>query len=366
MGRYLADLGLSGKELFDATGNMFDKDALLVRVGCPIKRWVSGEPVPIGDAPTPTQVGIEFEALRVSSTAMGVRPRFAPVPCDMPHLLEEMEGWDFREEARQRDTREILTRPALLHGSGRGAQGRDRAAVARPGARARVGPSSSGGADGGHDLAGALGIGGVRPPRRGAAGGPARLGLGNYCVMDSFAQVLDGVPRACIDPGAERRAEEATGEVRRFCRVEGAGIVPTAAAWIWAFAERYAPGDPRPILVELGTAGRGGEGAGGHSAQVIVFASDGHWNGTVCAIASDGSHTVPLLWCGPDGSMAPSLRAGRNLLPGVSCWAIQELNAPARFAVDHLLRPFRGESRGEARDCDGSCRVRPASRITAL
>ena len=84
MGRYLADLRLSEKELFDATGNMFDKDALLVRVGCPIKRWVSGEPVPTRDAPTPTQVGIEYEALRDSSTAAGARPRFALVPADMP------------------------------------------------------------------------------------------------------------------------------------------------------------------------------------------------------------------------------------------------------------------------------------------
>ena len=42
MGQYLSDLGLTEKELFDATGNMFD----LVRLGCPIKRWVSGEPVP--------------------------------------------------------------------------------------------------------------------------------------------------------------------------------------------------------------------------------------------------------------------------------------------------------------------------------
>ena len=130
--------------------------------------------------------------------------------------------------------------------------------------------------------------------------------------------------------------------------------MPLVAAWIWAVAERYAPGDPRPIPVELGTAGCGGRGAGGHSTQCIVFASDGPWDGTVCAVASDGSHTVPLLWCGPDGSMAPNLRTGRNLLPGVSCWAIQELNAPARFAVDHLLRPFRGDSRGETRECDGS------------
>ena len=195
---------------------------------------------------------------------------------------------------------------------------------------------------------------GVSLPRRGAAGGSARIGQGSYCVMDSLAQVLDGAPRACIDPGAERRAEEATREVRRLCRIEGAGIVPTVAAWIWAVAERYAPGDARPILVELGTVGTGVGGTDDRSTQVIVFASDGPWDGTVCAVASDGSHTVPLLWRGPDGSMAPNLRTGRSSLSGVSCWAIQELNASTRFAVEHLLRPFRGYSRGEGRVRDGS------------
>ena len=134
----------------------------------------------------------------------------------MPDLLRDMEGWDLREEARHRGTREMSTRPTHLNGSGREAQGRDRTAGARPGARTRAGPAGGDGPDVGHDLAGALGIGGVRPPRRGAAGGPARLGQGNYCVMDSLAQVLDGAPRACIDPGAERRAEEATGEVRKL------------------------------------------------------------------------------------------------------------------------------------------------------
>ena len=71
MGRYLADLGLSEKELFDATGNMFDKDALLVRIGCPVKKWVNGEPVPARDAPSPTQTGAGYEALRESSAGSG-------------------------------------------------------------------------------------------------------------------------------------------------------------------------------------------------------------------------------------------------------------------------------------------------------
>ena len=313
MGRYLADLGLSEKELFDATGNMFDKDALLVRIGCPVKKWVNGEPVPARDAPSPTQTGAGYEALRESSAGAGVGTRPAPVPSDMPNLLKEMEGWDLRGEAEYRGTAGAIARPAPPSGSARGSQRRDRGVTTRPGPRTRAGSSGGGGSDDGYDLAGALGIGGVRPPRRGAAGGPARLGVGNYCVMDSFAQVLDGAPRACVDPGAERRAEGATGEVRRLCGIEGAGIVPTAAAWIWAVAERYAPGAARPILVELGTAGRGGDGARGHSSQVVVFASDGPWDGTVCAVASDGSHTVPLLWCGTDGSMAPNSTYGEEL-----------------------------------------------------
>ena len=172
--------------------------------------------------------------------------------------------------------------------------------------------------------------------------------------MASLAQVLDGAPRACTDPRAERGAEEATGEIRRLCKIDSAGIVPTVAAWTWAIAERYAPGDPRPILVELGTAGTRDGDTGDRSTQIIVFASDGPWDGTVCAVASDGSHTVPLPWQRPDGSMTPSLRTGRGALPGDSCWAIQELTASTNFAVEHLLRPFRGDSRGEGRTGDGS------------
>ena len=133
--------------MFDATGNMFDKDALFVRVGCPIKRWVSGE-----------QVGVEYGALRGSSTAAGVKPRFAPVPADTPDLLSEMEGWDLREDARYRGIREVPARPAHLRGSGRGAHGRDRTAVARSGTRTRAGSAGGTGPDVGHDFAGALGI----------------------------------------------------------------------------------------------------------------------------------------------------------------------------------------------------------------
>ena len=232
MGQYLMSLGLSGKELFDATGNMFDKDALLVRIGCPIKRWVSGEPMRSCANPTPTQIGIEYGALRDSSTAEGAKPRYAPVQADMPGLLDEMEGWNLCEDAKYRGGPGVPARSVHPRNDGRGAHGRGRAAGGRSGARARAGPAGGLGPNIGRDLVGLLGIAGLDPPHRGAVGGLARVGQGNYCVMDSLAQVLDGAPKACTEPRAERKAEEATGEIRMLCRIAGAGIVPTVATWI--------------------------------------------------------------------------------------------------------------------------------------
>eukprot|EP00972_Heterocapsa_arctica_P063133 9314126-Heterocapsa_arctica.AAC.1 len=42
MSEYLNGMGLSTRDLYDATGNMFDKDAILARVACPISRWLAG------------------------------------------------------------------------------------------------------------------------------------------------------------------------------------------------------------------------------------------------------------------------------------------------------------------------------------
>eukprot|EP00972_Heterocapsa_arctica_P058941 8685350-Heterocapsa_arctica.AAC.1 len=42
MSRYLESLGLSEKELFDATGNMFDPDSLLARIACLLQSWLIG------------------------------------------------------------------------------------------------------------------------------------------------------------------------------------------------------------------------------------------------------------------------------------------------------------------------------------
>ena len=345
MGQYLMSLGLSEKELFDATGNVFDKDALRTRanrvphqeMGQRRADAVTSQPYPYPDKDRVWGAARFVHSRRCET-------RFAPVPADMPGLLGDMESWNLCEDAKYRGGPGAPVLSVHPSSGGRGTHGRGRITSGRGGTRARAGPAGGLGPDIGRDLAGLLGVPGVDPLHRGAAGGPARVGRGNYVLRHELrAQVLDGAPRACTDPRAEGRAEEATEEIRRQCRIEGAGIVPSVAAWIWAIAERYAPGDPRPILVELGTAGTRDADTGERSTQVIVFASDGPWDGTLCAVASDGSHTVPLLWHRPDGSMAPSLRTGRRTtLPGTSCWAVQRLTASTRFAVEHLLRPFRG------------------------
>ena len=174
--------------------------------------------------------------------------------------------------------------------------------------------------------------------------------------MDSFAQVFDGAPRACTDPRAEGKAEEATNEIRRLCRIEGAGIVPTVEAWIWAIAVPCAPGELRPILVEVGTAGAPDADTGERATKVIVFASDGPWDGTLCAVAFDGGHTLPLLWRRPDGSMTPS--SAREGLPssGLPAGRCRSLPPPrgSRSNTFCVLSEVATGNRGEGQAGNGS------------
>eukprot|EP00972_Heterocapsa_arctica_P015822 2331533-Heterocapsa_arctica.AAC.1 len=46
MAPYLTSLELGSRGLFDATGNMFDPDALLARIACPLSKWLNGEHAP--------------------------------------------------------------------------------------------------------------------------------------------------------------------------------------------------------------------------------------------------------------------------------------------------------------------------------
>ena len=43
MGGYLNDLGLSEQEMYDAQGNSFDPQALLVRMQAGLRQWARGE-----------------------------------------------------------------------------------------------------------------------------------------------------------------------------------------------------------------------------------------------------------------------------------------------------------------------------------
>ena len=65
MRSYLTSLGLTDQQLFDAQGNVFDKDALLTRIGCPIARWLEkGASLPPPTSPHPSTIRELYETLR--------------------------------------------------------------------------------------------------------------------------------------------------------------------------------------------------------------------------------------------------------------------------------------------------------------
>jgi hypothetical protein len=87
MGKYLTDMTkagwLSEKDLFDATGNMFDKDALLSRIGDVVLDWISGSNIVQRHSFLhPTFIAEAYAALRSPIAAM-----FSDVPSS--HLPNE-------------------------------------------------------------------------------------------------------------------------------------------------------------------------------------------------------------------------------------------------------------------------------------
>eukprot|EP00972_Heterocapsa_arctica_P089715 13232815-Heterocapsa_arctica.AAC.1 len=71
MGEYLLAMRLSTRALYDATGNMFDKDAILARTACPVSRWLSGCDFPPLHAVHPSVLANIYAELSTRVAATG-------------------------------------------------------------------------------------------------------------------------------------------------------------------------------------------------------------------------------------------------------------------------------------------------------
>eukprot|EP00972_Heterocapsa_arctica_P019903 2936604-Heterocapsa_arctica.AAC.1 len=94
MASYLETLGLSEKELFDATGNMFDPDSILARIACPLQSWLIGGHSATAAPANPAAACAIYNRLKALVTANGFMPCNSPTPRGMEHIFASILGWD--------------------------------------------------------------------------------------------------------------------------------------------------------------------------------------------------------------------------------------------------------------------------------
>ena len=91
MGGYLEGLGLTERQLFDATGNIFDKDAVKVRARCGVECWIQGR-LERHSYPSWESIRTQYHAIKEWVKGQGIIPPETPYPCDLASILRGEPG----------------------------------------------------------------------------------------------------------------------------------------------------------------------------------------------------------------------------------------------------------------------------------
>ena len=83
MGAYLAALGLSEQEMYDAQGNSFDPHAIVMRLRDGIRQWAAGGPVGRHQYPSMDAVAGAFEDVKRYVSDRGLGGCTRPFPHDL-------------------------------------------------------------------------------------------------------------------------------------------------------------------------------------------------------------------------------------------------------------------------------------------
>jgi hypothetical protein len=94
MAPYLTSLNLTERDLFDATGNMFDPDALLARIACPLDSWLRGGTSPPAEPTNPAALLAIYSRLKNRVTEDGFVPCQSPAPQGMEHIFSSICSWN--------------------------------------------------------------------------------------------------------------------------------------------------------------------------------------------------------------------------------------------------------------------------------
>jgi hypothetical protein len=361
MGPYLISFGLSPRDLFDATGNMFDPDALLARIACPLDAWIRGGSIAPATPTNPAALTAIYERLRTRVTADGLAACLSPAPIDMTHIFASICSWNRQAaawqpaaNAHQRDNhlaKEVAAEddPPWSQESVEDSISEDRELPFRYGA--------------------VLNTHNTGTPKRGFAGSHAALKERNTCVADSLGQLF-GAARGATDISAAAAAAEASRMCWDLCGEAHSSTVPVALGWLIATSLRYGPDDPRPMLLEAyihstkeGAAiigwsrnGNNGPHAEAHRSesapgptchqQVALHAGYGPWDGRIIAVATGNGHTEPLWW--PPASDSAALQACLTIEgqvgPAIPWVATHDLAAANTCALIYGMRAFHGKA----------------------
>ena len=308
--QYLDSLGMEERQLFDAQGNMFDKDSVIRRVRFAVALWLRGDiDMPNVTAASPAEIGRWWQRLKHDVVAAGHHVG--------PHAPQDRVDLD------------SLARLAPLHCVSRPEKWPriDHTQIEHPTAHRRPAPCADEPLRGPDPARNARVIGipggqiGGRIPFRGFAGGRAGPGLINVCAVDSILQLLEpNAGSAAAGCTADRVAAEAQ-RIRarlRCCPARNShdgrteGHIAPAEAWLLIATSKYKPGETRPIMIEY-CCGDDNRNDIDYT-RTLAYATHDPWDGRVFAVVTGGGHVEPIWWQGPKGVEA-CFAADRASLP---------------------------------------------------
>ena len=312
MWQYLKELGMEERRLFDAQGEITDKEALTRRIAYATVGWLRGS-ISLDNAATagPREVSNAWDQL-VRGAASGMTPPMGG-PLDLIDLASLEAATDRvlepRNKCHKRSHEQEREGARVEHQYWDGIA-RDSAAQGDARVEHRV-----------------IDLGenehGLGRPVRGHSGAGGQEGLVNVCVVDSIMQLLYGTAQAGSCGRAAARVRNEAARIRTTLELGPCkhnhdrnpdGLISAAEAWLIIAAREFQGARPGPILIEIPCMAEDRNRV--NAAERRAYSTHGPWDGQIMVVVTGGGHTEPVWW-EKDGVRLAKVPVDRQALPPV-------------------------------------------------